>query len=86
MVARVLLVLIAFTSALLVYPWIAIPVAVVGLFRYRAHELLLTGVILDALLAPGSGFLGDYTYTATLLAVSAVIHAVHRFMYGDTRS
>jgi hypothetical protein len=84
--ARVLLALVSLISALLVYPWIAVPVAVIGLFRYRAYELLLTGVILDALLAPGNGLLGDYTYTATLIAVGGVIHVVHRVMYGSTRS
>jgi hypothetical protein len=72
--------------ALLVYPTLTVALALVALFTYRAHEVLIAGILLDALLAPGNGMLGDYTYTALCIGGSIGIHALRYLMRGGRTS
>lgn len=79
---RIVLVCVVFVSAVLVYPLATLGIALVALMRHGAYETIFAGLVLDALLAPGTGVLGDFTYTVSLLGGALGAFLVRRVVRG----
>lgn len=84
MLARGILSGVVFICALLAYPVPTIVLSVIALGVFRAYEVLLAGVILDALLTPSGGIAGAYTYTALCIIAGLCVHVITRVFRGPT--
>jgi len=67
---RVVLAVLTFASALFVYPTACIVLGFMCLVWYGGYEVIGAALILDALLAPSGGVLGDYHYTVLFLVAT----------------
>jgi hypothetical protein len=75
---RVLLSTLVYASALLVYPMLATILGFVCLVWYGGYEVIGAAFILDALLAPGGGVLGEYHFTVLFLIAGAATATLRR--------
>ena len=84
MLARDSISAVVFICALLTYPLPTIVLSLVALGMFRAYEVLLAGILLDALLVPTGGIGGAYTYTALFITAGLCVHVVTRMLRGPT--
>ena len=85
LILRVLSTASTFLCALLVYPWIVVPVGALAAVLYGAYEVVLAGLVLDALLAPGAGIFGEYRFTVIMFIVVFGAY-VTRMLFRGTRA
>ena len=84
MIGRGAISAIVFMCALLAYPIPTVLISLVALSVFRAYEVVLAGVILDALLTPSGGIAGAYTYTALFITAGLCVHVITRVLRGPT--
>ena len=67
-----------FVSALLVYPSATIVIGALCLVLYGGYEIVVAGLLLDALIAPGPHVLGEFHYTILFLLMSILTEWIRR--------
>jgi hypothetical protein len=75
---RVLLTILIYASALLVYPMLTTLLGLVCLIWYGGYEVMGAALILDALLAQGGGVIGEYHFTVLFLIAGAATSTLRR--------
>jgi hypothetical protein len=78
---RVVLAVLVYLSALFVYPTTCIVLGFICLVWYGGYEIIGAALILDALLAPGGGVLGDFHYTVLFLVAAAATMRIRSMFF-----
>lgn len=81
LIARILCAVCAYTVALLIYPTLFIIIGLVCLIWYGGYEVIGAALLLDALLAPGGGMLGEYHYTVLFLVAGSATAWIRRSLF-----